>query len=209
MNIKEESLKKALTAARLPELPKQFREDSNEYWLEAVILTRKRDGSLSYAIGKRNESGKICYMADFGTMSQIVGLVSIHPYICLDKKKYMPYETISQKRNALAMFIGGDSDAESAVEEMSDEEVEHSLLCIAIEAQYNNKDIVATHNNIISAVKGTGVIHDEFDSENKNEIVDETSKEENVSEEYSDVEGDEPKRIVKRRLANTTRTRKK
>lgn len=208
MNIKEESLKKALTVARLPELPKQFREDNNEYWMEAVILTRKRDGSLSYAIGKRNESGKICYVADFGTMSQIIGLVSIHPYIYLDKKKYMPYETIIQKRNALVMFIGGDNDALSAVQKMSDEDVESSLLCIAIEAQYSNKDITTTHDSIIASVNGNSAIHGEKNEPLKTEDVDMQEKNDNVIN-VSKSELGKHKRISKKQQLSETHSRKR
>lgn len=170
MNIKENSLKRALTEKHLSELPKQFREDNGEYWLEAIILTRKRDGSQSYVAGKRKADGKITYIADFGNMSPIAGLISIHPYLYLDKKKYMPYDTICQKRNALANYIGGDDDAKKAIDELPDSEVEYQVLKIAIETQYNNKDITATHNNIIAAVKGTPMcFHKENDT---NTIVD-------------------------------------
>lgn len=154
MNIKEDSLKRALTAKRLSELPKQFREDNGEYWLEAIILTRKRDGSQSYVAGKRKADGKIIYTADYGTMSPIAALISVHPYLYLDKKRYMPYETIEQKRHALALYIGDDEDAKKAVGELPDSDVEYQILEIAIETQYSNKEIAATHDSIIAAVKG-------------------------------------------------------
>ncbi len=156
MNIKEESLKKVLSELHIPELPKQAREDCGEYWLEAVVLVRKRDASQSYAVGKRGADGKIRYAADYGSMSQIVGLISIHPYMYLEKRKYMPYDTIEQKRIALANFIGGDEAAKQAVAELSDSEVEYKVLEIAIGAQYNSNSIAATHDDIIAAVKGIG-----------------------------------------------------
>lgn len=154
MNIKEISLKRALTTKRLSELPKQFREDSGEYWLESIILTRKRDGTQSYAVGKRKADGKITYIADFGSMSPIAALLSVHPYLYLNKKRYMPYKTMKQKRHALAQYIGGDEDAKKAVDELSDCEVEYQILEIAIEAQYGNKEIAATHDKIMDAIKG-------------------------------------------------------
>ncbi len=196
MNIKEDSLKRALTAKRLSELPKQFREDSGEYWLEAIILTRKRDGSQSYVAGKRGADKKIIYTSDFGTMSPIAALLSVHPYLYLDKKKYMPYETIEQNRHALARYIGGDDDAKKAVDELSDSEVEYQILEIAIEMQYSNKEIAATHDNIIAAVKGT-TIH----SQGKND----TNTEKESSGDIITKE-DKPKQTPTKRTS--TRTRK-
>lgn len=197
MNIKENSLKMALTAKRLSELPKQFREDSGEYWLEAIILTRKRDGSQSYVAGKRKADGKITYIADFGSMSPIAGLISVHPYLYLDKKKYMPYETIEQKRHALANYIGGDDDAKKAVDELSDSEIEYQILEIAIETQYSNKEIAATYDSIVAAVKGTTIYFQEGNDTN-------TKKE---SSGNIITEEDKPKQTPAKRTS--TRTRKK
>lgn len=197
MNIKENSLKMALTAKRLSELPKQFREDSGEYWLEAIILTRKRDGSQSYVAGKRKADGKITYIADFGSMSPIAGLISVHPYLYLDKKKYMPYETIEQKRHALANYIGGDDDAKKAVDELSDSEIEYQILEIAIETQYSNKEIAATYDSIVAAVKGTTIYFQEGNDTN-------TKKE---SSGNIITEEDKPKQTPAKRAS--TRTRKK
>lgn len=167
MNIKEDSLKRALTAKRLSELPKQFREDIGEYWLEAIILTRKRDGSQSYAAAKRGADNKIIYTADFGTMSPIAGLISVHPYIYLDKRKYMPYDKIEQKRNAIVRYIGGDEEAKKAVDCLTDSEVEFKMLQIAIEAQYSCYRINNTHEAIIDVVKSGGE-QKEADAKNKN-----------------------------------------
>lgn len=204
MNIKEESLKKALIATRLLELPKQFREDSNEYWLEAVILTKKRDGSHSYAIGRRDASGKICYMADYGSMSQIIGLVSVHPYFYLNKRKYMQYDTIIQKRTALVQFIGGDSEATNAVNSMSDEDVENTLLGIAIELQYSEKKIMTTHDNIIAAVKGSPIhAQEETNGDKSNNI--NNLNDANLDE----IMEDKPKRMLAKRQSTVTRTKRK
>ena len=65
-NIKDLSLSKALSALSLPELPKQYRDDCGEYWLEAIVLVRKQNLSNSYAVAKRGADGKIVYKADFG-----------------------------------------------------------------------------------------------------------------------------------------------
>ena len=151
-NIKEESLSKALSAKRIPDLPKQYREDSGEYWLEAIVLVRKLNMSQSYAVAKRDADGKISYTADFGDISPISGLISIHPYMYLNKERYMPFETIVQKRHALKEYLGGDDEVVDAVNEMTDGDVEHSLLEIAINSQYAGESIAKTHDAILEAV---------------------------------------------------------
>lgn len=151
-NIKEESLSKALSAKRIPDLPKQYREDSGEYWLEAIVLVRKLNMSQSYAVAKRDADGKISYTADFGDISPISGLISIHPYMYLDKERYMPFETMVQKRHALKEYLGGDEEVIEAVDDMTDEDVEHSLLEIAINSQYAGESIAKTHDAILEAV---------------------------------------------------------
>ena len=151
-NIKEESLSKALSAKRIPDLPKQYREDSGEYWLEAIVLVRKLNMSQSYAVAKRDADGKISYTGDFGDISPISGLISIHPYMYLNKERYMPFETMEQKRHGLKEYLGGDDEVVEAVNDMADEDVEHSLLEIAINSQYAGESIAKTHNAILEAV---------------------------------------------------------
>ena len=151
-NIKEESLSRALSAKRIPDLPKQYREDSGEYWLEAIVLVRKLNMSQSYAVAKRDADGKISYTADFGDISPISGLISIHPYMYLNKERYMPFETMEQKRHALKEYLGGDDEVIEAVNDMTDEDVEHSLLEIAINSQYAGESIAKTHDAILEAV---------------------------------------------------------
>lgn len=151
-NIKEESLSRALSAKRIPDLPKQYREDSGEYWLEAIVLVRKLNMSQSYAVAKRDADGKISFTADFGDISPISGLISIHPYMYLNKERYMPFETMEQKRHALKEYLGGDDEVVDAVNEMTDGDVEHSLLEIAINSQYAGESIAKTHDAILEAV---------------------------------------------------------
>ena len=151
-NIKEESLSRALSAKRIPDLPKQYREDSGEYWLEAIVLVRKLNMSQSYAVAKRDADGKISYSADFGDISPISGLISIHPYMYLNKERYMPFKTMEQKRHALKEYLGGDDEVIEAVNDMVDEDVEHSLLEIAINSQYAGESIAKTHDAILEAV---------------------------------------------------------
>lgn len=190
-NIKEQSLSKALTAKMLPDLPKQYRDDCGEYWLEAIVLVRKLNMSQSYAVAKRDADGKISYTADFGDISPISGLISIHPYMYLNKEKYMPFETIEQKRIALVKYIGDDEESKEAVDDMTDEEVEHAVLEIAINSQYAGESIAKTHDAILEAVgvepKSTIKFENDDDVEGDTESNTETESETTeVSEPKSD-----------------------
>lgn len=173
-NIKDLSLSKALSALSLPELPKQYRDDCGEYWLEAIVLVRKQNLSNSYAVAKRGADGKIIYKADFGDISPISGLISIHPYMYLNKSVYMPFENIDQMRQALVQYIGGDEEAEAAVADIPDTEVEYQMLQIAIEAQYSGESIKETHQAILDAVGVTPKSTIIFENEGQNEEIDRT-----------------------------------
>lgn len=205
MNIKEKSLKQALTSVRVPELPKQYREGDGEYWLEAIVLVCKRDGSLSYAVAKRGVDGVIRYISDYGNMSQIKGLISIHPYTYLNNYKYIQSGSAEQKRAALIQFIGGDRKAEEAVSPMTDEEVENMLLNIEIEAQYRNKAIETTHSRIIGAVKGSSYSVSKNEDESKTETNMDASKDK--MSDCAEVAEENSTRVHTRRTS--TRSRKK
>ena len=101
---------------------------------------------------RSDADGKISYTADFGDISPISGLISIHPYMYLNKERYMPFETMVQKRHALKEYLGGDEEVIEAVDDMTDEDVEHSLLEIAINSQYAGESIAKTHDAILEAV---------------------------------------------------------
>lgn len=180
-NIKDLSLSKALSALSLPELPKQYRDDCGEYWLEAIVLVRKQNLSNSYAVAKRGADGKIVYKADFGDVSPISGLISIHPYMYLNKSVYMPFENINQMRQALVQYIGADEEAVEAVEELPDSEVEYQMLQIAIEAQYSGESIKETHQAILDAVGVTPKSTITFENEGQNEETDNTNNAGGVS----------------------------
>ena len=64
----------------------------------------------------------------------------------------MPFETMVQKRHALKEYLGGDEEVIEAVDDMTDEDVEHSLLEIAINSQYAGESIAKTHDAILEAV---------------------------------------------------------
>lgn len=148
MNIKEESLSKALSFVGIPELPKAYREGSGDVWLEALVLVRKMNTTQSYCIAERSSEGKITYKKDFGTMSPILGLVSIHPYKILDIERFIPYKTIEQKRKAVVDLLGNDMKA--IVDSMTDSEVETTMLELAIEQQKQVNESMRDGENLMN-----------------------------------------------------------
>ena len=180
--LKEQSLSKALSARGLTELPKQYRDDCGEFWLEAVVLVRKQNLTQSYCLAKRDADGKISYIADYGMMSPISGLISIHPYMYLDKETYMPYENIEQMRHALVQYIGGDEEAKEAVDELPDSEVQYQILQIAIDSQYAGMSIKDTHQTILDAVGVNTRQTITFEKEEQNEETDDNNDTGGVSE---------------------------
>lgn len=163
MQVKEKSLKDALNATRLLELPKQYRGENELFWLKAIALVKKRDATQSYCLTEHKADGRILYKKDFGTMSPITGLISIHPYLYLDTQQFCPYDTISQKRVALAKYIGGDEEAESAVQDMPDEDVELAIREIAIAMQYDAETLDKSNKMVSELVHNQEQVHPDDD----------------------------------------------
>lgn len=85
VSLKERTLRDALDYSCCRDLPKVLSDVVSGYWIEAIVLVKKRNGDATYAIAKRGGDGIIHYVKDFGRMSGINGLVSIHPYLFLDE----------------------------------------------------------------------------------------------------------------------------
>lgn len=151
-NIKESSLKKALNFVMLQELPKQLRATDKGYWVEAIALVRKRNMTSSYCVAKRGGDGRIRYTADFGDISPIVGLISVHPYLVLDTDTQIPYETIEEKKAVIIDTFG--KDVVSVVEAMTPEKVDETLIDIAISNMMQKREDEAVAVKMRNVVDG-------------------------------------------------------
>lgn len=102
--IKEKSLRLAKEAASLKELPKPWREEDGGFWFEAILLVKKANLDQCYVLAERDGRGIIHYTRDFGSMSPILGIVGVYPYMYIDTSKIENLTTDKEKRKALDEF---------------------------------------------------------------------------------------------------------
>lgn len=156
MNIKEQSLKDALTHLVMEELPKQYKEASGEQWIKAVVLVKKLDLTQSYAIAERNADGRISYKKDFGTISPISGLISVYPYELVNKDRFFDFSAeLESKKETLVTELG--EDMAEIVAGMTEAEVDDALSELATEKQ------LAASNDANSVVSLVEHAHDGLD----------------------------------------------
>lgn len=142
MRIKEESLYRALEAAGLQArgLPPRYKEG---FWIKAVVLVRKRNMEECYCIYQQNADRYMRLLQDFGNPSPILGVKSIHPYMYLDEKRFMPGGSLDEKRRFLLRSLS-DAHVDEAdalmVREMSEKDVDAMLLRMGIERQLMQYD---------------------------------------------------------------------
>ena len=136
MRIKEESLDRALEAASLQTkgLPKRYTDGKDPFWIMAVVLVQKRNLEECYCIYQQNADKYMKLLQDFGTPSPIMSIKSIHPYMYLDEAQFLPSGCIEAKKNFLKNELCEDHMAYE-VDEMTESDVNHALLEIAIDKQ--------------------------------------------------------------------------
>lgn len=134
-SIKEESLREALSATACSELPKRLSSNETRFWIEAIILVKKANMTTSYTTAKRRGDGSIVYTGDYGMMSPIMGIVSIHPYLYLSKA-FLPK---GGEKEIRAFFVGNAKEDEERenIKKMSAQELWVMAIDYAIQQQKN------------------------------------------------------------------------
>lgn len=84
MEIKEgnNSLSDALSIARVPELPEELKNNENN-WIKAIVLVRKCNLNVNYALAINDGYGNPVITNDFGSPAKIVRVEKIYPYYFL------------------------------------------------------------------------------------------------------------------------------
>lgn len=140
LGIKERSLNAALEALGLQRvgLPKQWTDEKQGFWLEAIVLVKKKNGDQSYMLARRGKDRVIKYTRDFGKMSPFMGLLGIYPYKYFDLKRFMPYEGAKELREYM-ISIGLAS--KEMLDSMTDEEVRTMAFNEGVKKQEENDPI--------------------------------------------------------------------
>lgn len=92
---KEKTLLDALSFVSLRTLPTKVEDDDN--YLSAIVEVAKVDGTTSYALQKTRDDLTKYIAKDFGTISTIKEIVSIHPFEFL-KEKYVFNGTTKEEK---------------------------------------------------------------------------------------------------------------
>ena len=87
----DRSLVEVLGRCGLKHLPEK---DTKEfYWVKAIGLVCKSDGSMNYAILRMGEDLKPTVVKDFGNIASIVKIKEIYPFIKLEEKWIPVFKT--------------------------------------------------------------------------------------------------------------------
>ena len=91
------SMREALGMAGLREVPEK--DDGEHIYTRAVALVKKRDGSVNYALLRKNLKGEDVVCADFGHVCTMSAILEVYPYEYLDEM-YMPLHDMNEKTTA-------------------------------------------------------------------------------------------------------------
>lgn len=109
-NIKEDSKLKALAYCGLRELPEV--EDKEHFWLRAIALVKKVDGSENYVyVEKDLNTLEPRMIKDFGSIAMVYETVEYYPYSYL-KEQYMPKFKTAKKEERIKYLTAYDKSAD-------------------------------------------------------------------------------------------------
>lgn len=146
---KEKSLQAALAAnsLQMEGLPKQLKQNGDEIWIMAIVLVLKSNLEECYCLYSRKGDGYIKLEKEYGSGTGIIQkVISIHPFIYLDKERFFPSMGYTDKRSLLKTELSDRPDEASLVDYMSDDQVDISLIDEGIRRQLLNRDIDMANN---------------------------------------------------------------
>lgn len=135
MKYTEETLKSALVAAHVKELPQVYKNNDKGRWIFGIALVEKVGCPRGYVLVRHGGDNIVRVMQDFGIMSPIKGIINIYPYLYLDEERFLHGMTEEKKEFLLRQHCKKD------VYSLSSFEKEAILVDIAIEKQLHSTDI--------------------------------------------------------------------
>lgn len=121
----------ALSWAGLRELPEVY--DGENIYIKSLALVSKRDGTTSYVATCKDILGVDKIVKDFGTVSPIVEVKEVHPYLYLDAS-YVP-EFATKKKEDRIKWLEIAAPHMKNLDAMSFKELNNAIINIAIQKQ--------------------------------------------------------------------------
>lgn len=142
MTRKEETLHAALQEVGLLSrgIPRRYREKEDGFWVQAIVLVRKRNLEECYCLYQRDGRGIMHLIRDFGTASPIISVKSIHPYMYLDEWRFNPCKSPEEQRMFLKTEVADRQEMYEKVDTMTDAEVCVAIIDEGIRLQLMNRD---------------------------------------------------------------------
>jgi hypothetical protein len=94
----DKTLVDALSWAGVKSLPEA--NNGENFYIKALALVAKRDGTLSYVALRKGRDGKDTIVKDFGSVSQISEIKEVYPYMYLDAS-FVPEFTTKKKEERI------------------------------------------------------------------------------------------------------------
>ena len=129
--ITNKTLIDALSWAGLRELPEV--NDGENIYIKSLALVSKRDGTTSYVATCKDILGVDKIVKDFGTVSPIVEVKEVYPYLYLDAS-YVP-EFATKKKEDRIKWLEIAAPHMKNLDTMSFKELNNAIINIAIQKQ--------------------------------------------------------------------------
>lgn len=102
MTYEEKTLAEAMSYAKVPKLPEEYKATGIKIWARAIVKVKKYNGRSNYALAVNDGSGSPRIVKDFGEMIGIKTFEAIYPYEYVTDEK-MP--SLRNKKDIIA-FLG-------------------------------------------------------------------------------------------------------
>lgn len=180
MRIKDKTLIEALNAAVLRELPKQYKEGSG-FWIEAILLVRKRNLQECYILARRDCYGATSITCDFDGTSSVMSIIGCYPYTYLDYMGYDGQMTDREKKSFIkSLFnVAPPTIISDKMKNATSEELDTIARKVLIDRQLENRQedldrnaveerqMSAISPNGVEEMQDTGAIHSKKQSSKK------------------------------------------
>ena len=101
MTYKEKTLAEAMSYAKVPKLPEEYKATGMKIWVRAIVKVKKYNGRSNYALAVNDGSGSPRVVKDFGEMVGIKTFEAIYPYEYVTDEK-MP--SLRNKKDIIAFL---------------------------------------------------------------------------------------------------------